>query len=719
LKKEIPSEYQTHLARRHTILKTDGGRRGISLRGFCIGAVLSTFLAIGAPYVRMAMRASVMAFDMNTPGAIFLFLVLVGLLNVLFKVAARSRRLALGLAVAATGAFLAFYWPLGDLDALSPGLVVNAFLVAAALVNVPVVWRGLSLALNRAELVLVYIMLLVVSALCTMGMSQQLLPALTAFFYYASPENSWAEKLLPVFPRHSLLVDDGNENQAFFEGTGSPPDIPYGAWVEPLLWWAVFLLSLYVVMVCIAVILRRQWMERERLAYPVTQVGIALITGEEEDKLVNGLFRQRLLWVGAAIPLVFGSFKALHQYFPAVPTSELHWGVKFMGHGLDLDLRFAMVGFSYFINTQVATGLWIFHLLSKVEHRLLFLTGMQPEQNFVYSVRDHSLLAYQGGGALLCMVLVGLWTGREHLRNVFAKAFGRAPDVDDSDEIMSYRQAVAGLLGGTAVMVGWLWLMGTPLWVAGVFVGVALLLFVGVTRVVAEAGVPAVRSPLIAPDLVVQGLGSQLVGASGVFSLSMAYVWCADIRIFVMAVVANGLKLVEEMDQRSKRCIFWGIALALVIGAVGSCWMVLRLVYEHGGINLDPWRFKDGPKWIYEMAVRTMEPTSVYWTGWGFFAAGAAVMFLLSWARQHILWWPLHPLGFPIGSNLLMNKIWFSVFIAWTIKSLMLRYAGPATYRRTQAFFLGLIMGEALCNGLWAAIDYFTGQVGVRIFGMT
>jgi len=39
----------------------------------------------------MILRSTLMATDFSTPGAIFLFLVLIGLLNVLFKVAALSR----------------------------------------------------------------------------------------------------------------------------------------------------------------------------------------------------------------------------------------------------------------------------------------------------------------------------------------------------------------------------------------------------------------------------------------------------------------------------------------------------------------------------------------------------------------------------------------------------------------------------------------------------
>ena len=45
-----------------------------------------------------------------------------------------------------------------------------------------------------------------------------------------------------------------------------------------------------------------------------------------------------------------------------------------------------------------------------------------------------------------------------------------------------------GAVGGLGGMVGWLWYLGTPLWIALVFVAAAMLVFIGVTRIVAEAG---------------------------------------------------------------------------------------------------------------------------------------------------------------------------------------------------------------------------------------
>ena len=717
MNRSLPSPYGQHLQGSQDEGLTDAaGRSHLTLRGFWVGAFLSFFLSIGAPYANMAMRATNMAFDFNTPGAIFLFLVLVGLLNTLFKLAARDFRLAVGLALLATGGFCSYWASRGEVDWYSPGFWFGAFLALSSLWNVPVVQRGGTLALNRAELVLVYAMLLVVSALCTMGLTQQLLPALTGIFYYASPANQWAEKLFPLFPSQRILVDDGAGNSGFYEG-GALADIPYAAWVEPLCWWALLLLSLYVAMVSTAVILRRQWVERERLAYPLTQLGVAIVQGERGTGLVNGFLKHGALWWGAALPLAYGSLKALNQYYPSLPNIGLIWWVPFIGQqNLQIWISFALVGFSYLISTQIAAGIWIFYLLSKVEAEFLAVSGLKSTSKFVYGVSYEPLLAYQGGGALIAMVLLGLWTGRGHLRDVWRKALSRNANIDDGDEIMSYRAAVLGVTFGTGGIVGWLWLMGTPLWVGALFAAVALLVFIGISRVVCEAGLAAIRSPMIAPDLIVQGIGSQAIGAAGVFNLSFAYIWSADIRIFLLAMVANGLKLIQNMDRRSRRVVFWAVIVAIFIGVTGSCWMVFHLAYKYGGINLDGWRFHGGPSTIYNAAQRALEPAGADWLGLTFFAGGAVVMGLLTWARQHLLWWPFHPIGFPIGANFMLDKIWACVLLAWALKKLILRFGGAAHYRTSQHFFMGLIMGEALCNGLWLVIDYFTGKIGNAVF---
>ena len=187
------------------------------MRAFWVGSFLSFFLAVGAPYGNMIIRGSYMALDFSTPGAIFLFLVLIGLLNVLFKVAANP----LGAVVWAliSCALYGFYYGwVAPLDPFAPGFFFATFILASSLINMLLVSFGRSLVLNRAELILVYVMLLIVSALCTMGLSEQILPMITAVFYFASPENKWREELFPHFSAREVLVNDGTDSKTFYEG---------------------------------------------------------------------------------------------------------------------------------------------------------------------------------------------------------------------------------------------------------------------------------------------------------------------------------------------------------------------------------------------------------------------------------------------------------------------------------------------------------------------
>ena len=58
----------------------------------------------------------------------------------------------------------------------------------------------------------------------------------------------------------------------FYEGLPSGQTIPWSAWVSPLFWWMSFIGALLVVCFCTVVVLRRQWIDRERIVFPLAQV---------------------------------------------------------------------------------------------------------------------------------------------------------------------------------------------------------------------------------------------------------------------------------------------------------------------------------------------------------------------------------------------------------------------------------------------------------------
>ena len=714
----LPPDFRQYLSLRGTSVTGEetAAHQPLTLRALALGTFLSFFLGVGANYADLIIAGSLMTLDFSTPGAIFLFLVLVGFLNSLFKLTGRNWRISALAFAAVTTIYLIHFYPYDDMPLWSPGVLFSSFLSVALLANTILAAMGRSMALNRSELIVVYIMLIIVASFATMGLCETLLPTITGLFYYANPDNKWAELLFPHMPL-DIMLDDGNANRAFFEGFVSAQyRIPYEIWVRPMAMWAVFLLALYVAMVSTAVILRRQWMDRERLSYPLVQTAQEIIRGEEEDRIVNPFFKSRAMWAGAAIPIMVGLFTGLNRYLGGWPVITTAWSFPvYGGQHINMTLSFAVLGFSYLIGPDIAMGIWGFALLNKVESMVFVSQGVAKQQE-VWAVGVSELMNYQGLGALVVFVLLGLWVGREHLAQVARKSLGLPSMLSDDSEIMSYRAAVLGLLGGVAVMVGWFVYLGTPAWASLLFIVLAFTIFIGLSRVVAESGIPAIISPMVAPDVMVYGLGSKLLGTQAIANFSLSYIFATDIRVFLMGVCANGLKLVEGMTKTARRYVFWAIMIAIVVGLTGSLYTIMEASYRDGGINSATWFFKGMPNIIYKTAEAGLEESGVYWAGMGFMTMGGLGMLALTWLRQRFLWWPLHPIGFPIMASWIVDWMWFSVFFAWLIKVIVLKYGGARLFNKSRIFFLGIITGRMLISGLWLVVDYLTGVVGNSIF---
>ena len=196
-------------------------------------------------------------------------------------------------------------------------------------------------------------------------------------------------------------------------------------------------------------------------------------------------------------------------------------------------------------------------------------------------------------------------------------------------------------------------------------------------------------------------------------ALGFTLAWAGDLLVFMMAPCANGIRMLHGLKVGRRRVLAM-LAAALAIGLLGSIYATLNLGYQYGALNLhrqyfsglfalEPFRF----------AARFIEtPTGPYWLGWLWNGVGAAVMAGLLWARHHLLWWPLHPIGYVASGTWILGNIWFSIFLAWLIKSIVLKYMGPGGYRSTRWFFLGMILGQFASGGAWLVVDGFTGMTG-------
>jgi len=568
-----------------------------------------------------------------------------------------------------------------------------------------------SLALTQAELVTIYIMLLVACCIPGMGFTQFIIPCLVGSAYYATPENNWDFLYNQYIP--SWMVPQGeNVARYFFEGLPTGAPVPWGAWIVPLSYWYGFFMALSLAMICLMVILRKQWVDREKLVYPLVQVPMEMLKQEGEEIIGAAFFKNKAMWIGFAFSFIILSLDGLHSYFPSFPQIGRSASLPLFRDSVSLDFWFSppWIGFFYFVNLGISGSIWFFYVITTCQRGLFNVIGLQSTERMDLYSRD-PYLAHQGMGSMIVFVLIGLWVSRGHLQDVWNTAWGRS-EIDDSDEMLSYRQAFVGLITGLVLVWLGLWLAGLPLHLAAMFVFGAMVLFIGLTRVVAEGGIPAMRPPIMTSTFVISGAGASALGASGLVALGFSYGWHSEIRSFVMSSVANGLKM-GEVIKGSKRRLFWAVVLAIVVSIAGSSYMTLYLAYKYGGINLNPLFFgwgaaTYGPK---DMAARiASELGGPNWEAWLFMGIGGLVMALLMWARHFFLWWPLHPLGYTISANWKTGHIFCAAIVAWLLKLVILKYGGPKLYQDTKPFFLGLILGEIMGAGAWLVLDYFTGH---------
>jgi hypothetical protein len=638
---------------------------GIRLRAMALGMVLCALIAVGLPYGEFVVKGTRLGLSSSTPAAFFLLFLLI-----------------------------AFVQPL-------LGLLRRAWLF------------------NRAELLLITVMMMLTTAIPSRGLVGPLIPAISSILYYATPENNWSDTLLPFIPNW-MIVHDEEAVKFFYEGLPRGEAIPWAAWLEPLTWWLLLLAAFYLVVLCAMVIMRRQWMDNERLLYPLMQVPLGMIEDSDPPSRFKPLLRNPVMWAGFAVPFLFNTVNALHRYYEFVPSVEINLAVRLAYDSVAIPIRlnYLMLGLAYFINTGLSFSMWFFYLLAKFQAAIFSYIGiLTTEQIDAYSHAGPTtgMLSHQSMGAMIVLLLLGLWTARPHLRQVWQQVWKRRAGVD-ADELLSYRFAVIGLVAGTVFMVGWLWRSGLPLWAVLLYLFGAFVIFLALTRVIVEAGLSSAVEGMSGAGFLVSGVGSTALGPAGMMAAGFTLAWAGDLLIFMMAPCANGIRMLHGV-KASKKVVLGMMAAAVVIGIAGSIYATLYMGYSYGALNLhrqyfsglfalEPFRF----------ASRFIEsPTGPYWPGWIWTGVGAAIMAVLMTARHYLLWWPLHPIGYVVSGTWILNSIWFNIFLAWMIKAMVLKYAGPNGYRATRVFFLGVILGQFVVGGGWLITDGFTGMTGNTI----
>ncbi len=248
------------------------------------------------------------------------------------------------------------------------------------------------------------------------------------------------------------------------------------------------------------------------------------------------------------------------------------------------------------------------------------------------------------------------------------------------------------------------------MWVVFSFLILAILLFLGLARAIAELGLVYVYYRIQPHDAVVQVFGANMVGLSGVMVLGFMHVfnqWPDIGKGFLMPPFTQAVKAVDKVvSPRRITAVLW---LALALGFTISIVDTLYLSYEYGAYNLGNMGMKKtGPVAFDFVITEIRNPLSPGGNGrvmWAFIGMG--MMAILTTIRYWVPWWPLHPIGLAMQGNYGVSKTVFSVFIIWAIKAVVMRMGGVQLYEKGKPFFIGLLAAQAVSTGLVFVVDWF------------
>ncbi|OIO00958.1 hypothetical protein COY52_08240 [Candidatus Desantisbacteria bacterium CG_4_10_14_0_8_um_filter_48_22] len=621
-------------------------------------------------------------------------------------------------------AFISIFSPFSDLVVgtvwsgaeFLPVNVVFTFTVLVLVVNF--LLKKMKVGLNQSELMFIYSMMLVSGCIASLGLVHSLIPITTKEFYAANPTNRWAQILHPYLVKW-LVPANPSSITYLWEGLPLGMKIPWGDWVRPFVSWIILALSMYLVMFCVVVLMRKQWVQNEKLMFPLVSLPLEMAK-EEEGHALSPFFRDKVMWIGFAIPAVILTLNGLHHYFPFVPQIQLNlWLSSFIKtkpwdglNPINLAMIFSALGLTYLLPTQLSFSLWFFYFFFRLQAIAGSAMGFPMPMMFTYPTR--AFIGYQIAGGMMVFAGFLFWAARAEIKRIFTRAFSREKDPEEANEPVSYRTALLGLIAGLLFIGFWGMAAGASFWLILIIFIIFFLIVISASRLAAEGGIYFFQASFRPSDLIMAFTGSTMLGTNNIATLigPVEHVFMRDQRSVLMPSLFDSMKITDAAKLKPRHTTIV-IALGILVTILISYPTYIALMYKIGGVNCTGYTWAYGPEWGSMHSANLLNnPVKANPKYILSMFIGVGSMIFLLWMRRMFLWWPFHPLGYIMGDSWPTVQIWFPIMLGWAIKSLVMRFGGIKVYRRLMPGFLGLILGEFFVKGLWVVIDMFTGIRG-------
>ena len=594
-------------------------------------------------------------------------------------------------------------------------------LVFVALANAAVRRLRPSLSLNRAELIIVYVMLTISTSIMSHDMLQVLISVMTSGYWFANPQNRWEQMLDGTTPSW-LVISDQDILYGYWNGnTTLYQRLVIDAWLTPFLWWLGFTVVLVFLLLCLSVIFRPLWSDRERLTFPIIQLPLELTNPQ------TTLLRNPIMWAGFGLGAVVNILNGLNTIFPAVPSIPLYIDLQshinnapWIGSGwFPLTFNPSVIGLAFLMPLDLLFSCSFFYLYWKGMFIMAKATGVS--EGYGWGGPSPNIFPYaneQMFGGFIAIALSSILIGRPYFKQVWRRLLARPSEVDDANEGLSFRTAFVGAAVAVALLIAFAIRGGLSPHLAITFFIVYVLLAIAVARVRAEFGSPVHDFHFTGPDYTLNYvLGSANLGDRDLGMFHQLYWFNRAYRAHPVAPSIEGLQM-NALAGFSGRPIVVAVILATVATFVAGFWGWLHYAYKLGASSA--WGY--GASWFgnetynrLQSWIQNPEPASV--SAPFAMALGFAISLALAAARTRFVGWPFHPVAYALSASWSINWVWTPMLLAWIIKGVVLRYGGLDFYRRVLPFFLGLILGECIPGCAWSIIGLVWHLPSYSFFG--
>jgi hypothetical protein len=566
--------------------------------------------------------------------------------------------------------------------------------------------------MTEGELVIVYAMLTIGCAMASEWMDV-IAPYIYTYGVFADRNERYRTKVIPYLSEW-LFFRDSEALEAFAAG-GKPF---WFFWSQLYLWWPKILAWTAIAgLVCLAMLavnmlMRDQWTNREKLAFPIIQLPLAIVREGSGGAGLRGRYVMGAMAVMLGIDLLNGfAFRHpvlprvnvrflgdMSQWFSAPPWNQVGWtpiGVfpymAAIGLFMPTDLLFSCI-FFYFVRK----GMQVVAAALGHEQGVFGGGGLVPSAPY---------FSEQSWGAFLGLFCTAAWVSRGYLVQVWREIVsgGGAP------RSVPHRVSFVLLLGSLGGL-GWIGHgIGLPVGFAVGYTLVFLAFSIAMTRLRAQLGPPTHEMAFMGPNqLLVDFRGTQGLGEGFVSRTVTTFHFMNRIhRTHPMPHQLESVKM-AEMARVDQRAMFGAIVLATLAGSVLG-----HLIRIYLGYRWTPGDVGGDTAGVVAQLTDSPRPPNV--AAIAAVALSFAFVLLLDVIRFRVPGFPFHPAGYALAMNFGVDYYWFGLLIVLLVKVYVQRYYGLRGYEKLRMVALGLLLGEFVAEGVWGSVAMLTREATYSI----